>query len=330
MRRLLLRAPHDLVVEEVPDPLPAPGEVLVRVAAAGVCGSDLYGSRGVNDRRRPGTVMGHEVSGTVVGLGDDVETAWLGRAVAVNPVLGCEHCRACRAGERQRCPDKALIGCVPQHPGGFAELLTAPVTALAAWPGPAPLVWGALAEPLAVGLHAVGRLALRDTTVLVVGSGPVALSAGWAGQRGGAQVVVTETEPGRGRLVRSLGLATQRQDQLHPATRYDAVVDCVANEESLHLALRHVRPTGSVVVVGLGATVAPIPVDLLVQGDRALLGSAQYSSASFADAVAWLASGRLDVSPLMGEPQPLTAGPVLFRTWREGDTRPLRSLLAPA
>lgn len=329
MERLLLAGPYDLRVEEVPPPAPGPGEVLVAVAAAGICGSDLHGYRGANDRRRPGTVMGHEVSGTVARLGPGVAAGWLGAPVAVNPVLGCDRCPACRTGQPQRCPGKALIGCVPELPGGFADLLVAPVTALVRWTGPAPLAWGALAEPFAVGLQAAGRLPLRRGSVLVVGSGPVALATAWSAQRGGAVVAVTETDEQRGRLVRSLGLATQRQDELGPAVRYDAVVDCVATEESLGLALAHVRPAGAVVVVGLGAAVAPVSVELLVQRDLTLLGSAQYSRASYADAVRWLASGRLDLAPLLGAPQPLAAGPGLFRDGDDGATRPLRTLLSP-
>jgi len=326
----MLAGPFDLRVEDVPEPLPGPGEVLIRVAAAGVCGSDLYGYRGINDRRRPGTVMGHEVSGSVARLGTGVDPSWLDQRIVVNPVLGCNHCQGCYSGEPQRCPDKALIGCVPRLPGGFAELLIAPVSALVQWAGPAPLAWGAFAEPLAVGLHAVRRLVLPHNSVLVIGGGPVALAAAWSAQRGGAHVTVTETDEHRGRLVRSLGLATQRQDELTPTTRYDSVVDCVATEESLGLTLRHLRPAGAAVVVGLGAAVAPVSVELLVQHDLALQGSAQYSRASYADAVSWLASGLLDVAPLLSDPQPLTSGPELFRTWDDSDSRPVRMLLAPA
>ena len=330
MRRLLLAGPFDLRVEEVAPPEPGPGQVVVQVVAAGVCGSDLHGYRGTNDRRRPGTVMGHEVSGTVARLGPGVDPRWRGERVAVNPVLGCDHCPACRAGEPQRCPDKALLGCVPHLPGGFADLLVAPATALVRWSGPAPLAWGAFAEPLAVGLHAVGRLVLPGSSVLVVGSGPVALAAAWSAQRGGARVAVTETDERRGRLVRALGLATQRQDELAPTDRYDAVVDCVATEESLGVALRHVRVGGQVVVVGLGAASAPLSVELLVQHDLTVQGSAQYSRRSYADAVAWLSSGHLDVAPLLGDPEPLTSGPELFRGWDDSASRPLRALLSPA
>lgn len=329
MRRLLLAGPHDLRVQDVPDPTPGAGEVVLRVAAAGVCGSDLHGYRGVNQRRRPGTVMGHEVSGTVSRLGPGVAEDWLGREVVVNPVLGCEECPRCREGEPQRCPTKVLIGCVPEHPGGFAELMPAPVTALVPWPGPAPLRWGPLAEPLAVGLHAVRRVDVRGRSTLVIGSGPVAIAAAWAAERDGATVTMTLADASRGALLAPLGLATVLQDLIPPARRYDAVVDCVANEQSLELALRHVAPGGPVVVVGLSTATIPVSIELLVQGDRVLLGSAQYSRSSFARAVSWLASGRLDVAPLLGDPQPLVDGPDLFRTWTDNGLRPLRTLLAP-
>lgn len=334
MRRLVLAGPLDLRLEEIEPPEPAAGEVLLGVVAAGVCGSDLHGYRGANDRRRPGTVMGHEVAGRVEGLGAGVEAAWLGRTVAVNPVLGCERCPACRSGAPQRCPDKVLIGCVPEHPGGFAELVVAPVTSLVAWSGPAPGHWAALAEPLAVGLQAVDRAELRGRDVLVIGSGPVAVGAAWAaGRRGAATVTLTVTDGRRRDLLRSLGLTTVPQDQLPAAGGFEVVLDCVASAETLEAALQQVPIGGSVVVVGLAAPTAPISVERLVQGDRALLGSAQYSRGSFATAVRWLSDGRLDVAPLLGEPQPLARGPELFRRWAEtedgGAARPLRTLLVP-
>ena len=328
MEQLRLVAPGHLQLEEQTVPEPGPGHVVLEVAAAGICGSDLYGYRGVNDRRAPGTVMGHEVSGVVRTLGPGVADDWLDRPVVVNPVLGCGRCARCRAGQAQLCPDKALIGCGPAHPGGFATALLVPVTALVAWSGPAPLLWGPLAEPLAVGVEAAERIPLEGREVLIVGSGPVAVATGWAAQRRGASVTVTETDPRRRDLLRSLGLPTLPYG-VAPRRRPEAVVDCVATDDSLAFALRNVVLGGDVVVVGLGAPVAAVPVELLVQGRLGLLGSAQYSAAAFADAAAWAASGRLDLSPILGPPCALREGPTVFEDWDDDPARPLRTLLVP-
>lgn len=329
MKRVVLAKPGELRVEHVPDPTPGPGEATVRVEVAGVCGSDLHGYRGVNDRRQPGTVMGHEVSGTVERVGRDIDRSWLGRVVAVNPTLGCGSCAACRAGEPQRCPTKTLIGCVPEHPGGFAELLLAPVTALVAWPGPAPLRWGAFAEPLAVGLHAVSGLDLTDARVLVIGSGAVGIASALAAQRSGGDVTITDRDDRRAGLLSGLGLSPRPYDTAPAASRYEVVVDCVASDDSLELAIGHTAIAGTVVVVGLAAARASIPIQRLVQSDLRLRGSAQYSRNSYRDAVDWLCSGVLDVSSLLGAPEPLSLAPEIFRGWTDDAERPVRTLLAP-
>jgi len=328
MRRLVLAGPYDLRLVECPLPTVAAGEVLVRVEAAGVCGSDLYGYRGVNDRRPAGTVMGHEVSGTVEQVGEGVEAHWAGLKVTINPVLGCDACAACRAGHPQRCPDKRLIGCTPRHPGGFADYLPAPVTALTPWPGPAPLAWGAFAEPLAVGLHAVGRVAVVGRNVLVIGTGPVGIAAALAVERAGGTATMTEGEPSRSAVLRGLGVSPRDPSAVAAIAPFDVVVDCVANDETLDLALRHLRIGGSAVVVGLAAPLATIAVERLVHGDRSLRGSAQYSRASFDEAVRWLSSGQLDISSLLGW-QPLAEAPAVFRSWDDESERPVRTLLTP-
>lgn len=324
----MLAGPRDLRVEEVAVPTPPAGHALVSVEAAGVCGSDLHGYGGVNARRRLGSVMGHEVSGTVHQVGPGADPRWVGRGVVVNPVLGCDACDACRAGQAQRCPDKLLIGCTLQHPGGFADYLLAPVRALAVWPGPAPLAWGAFAEPLAVGLHAVSHVAVKRQNVLIVGSGAIGVAAALSARRAGGIVTVTQGDEHRIELLRDLGLSCADADTVRRAAPFGVVVDCVASDESLDLALQHLAIGGTVVLVGLAASLAAVSVERLVQGDRMLRGSAQYSRASFLEAVRWLSDGQVDISQLIDR-KPLAEAPALFRRWEDDAPRPLRTLLTP-
>jgi len=330
MRRVVLVAPGRLLVEEVPEPTPAAGEVTVRVEATGICGSDLFGYWGVNERRPPGTVMGHEISGRVEWVGPGVNPAWIGKGVAINPILGCELCKACQGGNPQRCSQKVLIGCVPEHPGGLAEVLAAPARSLELWPGPAPLTWGAFAEPLAVGLHATRSLDLTRATVLVIGSGPIGIATALSARPLAAEVTVTDADEGASTILSSLGISPQPTQAIAASARFDAVFDCVADDDSLALALRHARIEGTIVVVGLGAPRASISIDLLVQGDRGLRGSAQYSRASFRAAVGWLSSGRFDPTPLLSPPQPLSQAPRIFQRWKEDGRRSVRTIFSPA
>lgn len=330
MQRVMLVATGELRLEDVPAPRPGSGEVTLRVEAVGVCGSDVHGYLGYNGRRRPGTVMGHEVSGTVEQVGPDVDPSWRETAVTVNPVLGCERCAACRSGNPQRCPSKILVGCVPEHPGGLAQLLTMPVTALVRWAGPAPLHWGPFAEPLAVGVQAVGGVEVTGARVLVIGSGPIAIAATLSARRAGAAAVtMTEGDEDRRALLLELGLGPRPAAWIAAAAPFDVVVDCVADDASLAQALSQVRIHGSVVVVGLGRPSAAVPIERLVQGDLLVRGSAQYSRASYAEAVQWLSSGRLDVSRLLSPLQPLARAPEIFRDLASAAPRPVKTLLTP-
>jgi len=149
MRQLVFGGPFVLAVEETtPAPL-GPGEIRVAVHSVGVCGSDIHGYAGVNSRRSPGMVMGHEVVGTVCELGPGVDGPALGDAVAVNPIVSCGECELCRAGDENLCERRRIYGCVPGLPGAYADLFAVPAGNAVPFDGPAPLEWGALVEPFA-------------------------------------------------------------------------------------------------------------------------------------------------------------------------------------
>src|ERR1700710_2045653 len=129
MRALVLQDWWKLGVEDRPEPVAAPGEILVRPVATGICGSDIHGYTGENGRRSFGQVMGHETVGTgeAVGGGADVETApAVGAVVTINPVIGCGHCEMCRAGNAQACATKSVIGVTASYTSAFAELVSVP------------------------------------------------------------------------------------------------------------------------------------------------------------------------------------------------------------
>ena len=122
MRALVYHGPHDIRVEERPDPEPGPEEVLLRISATGICGSDLHGYTGENKRRHPGQIMGHETVGRIVALGSGVAGAGLEveRVATVNPVIGCGDCAQCAAGTEQLCPGRKVIGVNREIPSAFA------------------------------------------------------------------------------------------------------------------------------------------------------------------------------------------------------------------
>src|SRR5580693_7184087 len=121
MRILQYNGPWSLSLESAPDPVPAPGEVLVRSDAVGICGSDVHGYTGESGRRKPGMVMGHEVAGTVVETGANVMSLRSGDRVAIFPLLGCGICRHCLAGMEQICPNKRILGVNAGRWGAMAD-----------------------------------------------------------------------------------------------------------------------------------------------------------------------------------------------------------------
>jgi threonine dehydrogenase-like Zn-dependent dehydrogenase len=328
MRRLVLHGVGDLRVEEAPLPVPGPGEVRLSVSAVGVCGSDVHGYRGANTRRRPGTVMGHEVSGIVDAVGPGTDAGLVGAAVAVNPVVGCEHCADCAAGRPQRCATKELIGCVPSRPGGFADAVVVPAGSVYRLRGGVDVRFGAFAEPLATGVHAVAGRVGSGLRVLVIGSGAVGLSASWAAAADGADVCVLDRDGHRAPLAEELGVRPVARAEAM-AVAADLVVDCVASDESLDLAVAAGRVGGTIVVVGLGAPWAQVCVERLVQDERSLVGSAQYTPRDFAAAVDAISTGRFSAAAVLREPEELWSAPAIFRRWGDVDDPPLRVLLAP-
>ena len=166
-----------LRVATTPDPSPARDEVVLRVSACGICGSDLH----ITEDPAPfgiggGYVLGHEIAGEVVALGADVTGLAVGDGVAVVPMRGCGHCARCLAGDPARCPDMVLIG------GGYAEYVTVAARQCRALPAGVALADGALAEPLSVALHCIIRSGMKPgDRVAVLGAGPIGLLvAFWA------------------------------------------------------------------------------------------------------------------------------------------------------
>ncbi|HEX3206723.1 MAG TPA: alcohol dehydrogenase catalytic domain-containing protein, partial [Propionibacteriaceae bacterium] len=157
MKALVLRDYYDIAVEERPDPVAGPGQVVVDVIATGICGSDFHGYSGENGRRHPGQIMGHETVGRVRELATDVAGLTVGELVTVNPVMSCHACPACLSGQEHWCTRRVVLGVAPEIPAAFADRVVVPAANIVPLPDDMPEELGALVEPLAVGYHAVRR-----------------------------------------------------------------------------------------------------------------------------------------------------------------------------
>lgn len=279
MRALVYGGPWKLTVEDRPDPVPGPGEALLRVIATGICGSDLHGFTGENGRRVPGMVMGHETVGRVIGVGPDTPVpAW--DVVTFNPLIACGSCPTCRSGVSYRCPDRRVIGVTPDISAAFADLVVAPVANLVPLsPAVAPEL-GALVEPLAVGRHAIGRAGdVGGKDVLVVGGGPIGQAVALAATTSTAgSVRVSEPTASRRDLLAALDLtALDPSGRSAPANASaDVVVDAVGSSGSIGAALAACRPGGSVVLVGMHEPQLTVPAYMVSVDERSIIGSFSY------------------------------------------------------
>jgi threonine dehydrogenase-like Zn-dependent dehydrogenase len=324
--RLVYQGDRHFQLEETRMPDPGAGEAVIAVAAAGVCGSDVHGYAGLNDRRAPGTVMGHEVAGRVaaVGAGVDLE---LCQQVALWPILACGLCDMCEAGRAHLCRNRHIYGCDPGNPGGFATMLLVRAENLVPLPPGVPSEWGALVEPLAVGHHALALAAPRaEDSVVVIGGGPIGIAAALAASRAGAkEVVIAEPVARRRETLAALGFSSVAPEDA-PAD-VEIAVECVGHEATLRAAIAATRPGGTIVCVGLAALEVSVPMVPLVIEERRLVGSSAYTLDDFRAVAAALGEDGVDLGPMIERRARLSELPEVFEDYAEGRETAVKTLM---
>ncbi|MBN6054120.1 alcohol dehydrogenase catalytic domain-containing protein, partial [Nonomuraea sp. RK-328] len=311
MRAVVFTAPGVVEMRDVPEPVPGPGEVLVHVAASGICGSELHGVR-TPGFRVPPLVMGHEFAGST----DD------GRRVVVNPILSCGRCDLCAAGLRNVCRERRIVGV--HTPGAFAERVAVPAEALV--PVPDALGWTAagIVEPAANAVHAWELAgAPAGARVGVIGAGAIGLACLLVAVSGGAaRVEVADRSEERLAAAARLG-ADAAVTGL--SGEYDVIFDAVGAAVTHEQSLALLRPGGVAVWLGLADSDAGFDAAALVRGEKRVLGSFAYRDADFAAAVDLV--GRWDLSWV--DTFPLDEGAEVFTALMNGRATPVKALLAP-
>jgi threonine dehydrogenase-like Zn-dependent dehydrogenase len=318
MRALVYTSAGQVQVRDEPRPVPGPDEELLTVDASGICGSELHGFRRAG-MRVPPLIMGHEFAGRT---GD-------GRRVVVNPLIVCGTCDGCLAGRPQVCRHRALVGV--QRPGGFAEQVAVPRSALHELPDELPDTAAALVEPLANAVHAwallaePGRTAATDALpagrVGVLGAGPIGLLCALVAARRGANVHVADPSEPRRAAAAMLGLWSS--DVLEE--EFDAVIDAVGLPATRQDSLARLRPAGTAVWLGLAHDTTEILGNSLVRGEQAIRGSFAYTPAEFAEAVAL--APELDLS--WTTEVTLEQSAEVFFSLAEGNTAIIKAVIVP-
>lgn len=331
MRALVWHGPERMSVDELPDPEAGAGEVLLAPEAAGICGSDVEGYVGGQSNRTPPLVMGHELAGTVVAIGAGVDAELRGRRAAVNPLVpGAD----ALAGIEQLSRRRELIGV--HRPGGFASAVRVPARQLRVLPDSADARLGALAEPLANGVHAarIGRAGIEGgptARAAVIGAGTIGLMTLQAARIGGAEwVAVLERHDGRRELAERLGARQSfgaEAELRSAASDLDLVFDAVGAGATRRLAVELLRPGGCAVMIGLATDATSLSFHAVVRNGLTVRGSYAYTGEDYDVALGWLLDGRVGLGEL--EPvQRLESGPEAFAQLAAGPSARLKVFLA--
>jgi threonine dehydrogenase-like Zn-dependent dehydrogenase len=343
MKALVLKEFGSMAVEELPDPVPQSGEVLIEVLATGICGSDIHGFTGENGRRIPGQVMGHESVGRVAALGPGVDEGdngaglSVGQLVTFNPVVIPDEDVTTYAGREQHSPNKYVIGVRQDLVSSFAQLIAVPARNVVPLPEELPVSYGALIEPLAVAVHAVRRVHVQPgQRALVVGGGPIGQSVVLALLMAGVtEIVVSEVEPGRRALVEQLGAASidptagsvPEQVSRVLGGLADVTIDAVGVSRTLADALLSTSLGGSVCLVGMGSPKLDLDAFRVSTEERSVVGSFTYSAQDFADAAAWIATAPAVAAELISREVPLAEAGAAFTALAAHDGTPGKVLV---
>lgn len=301
MRTLVLEEFGRMTLADRPIPVLGRGDVLIRVAYTGICGSDIHGYTGHNGRRSVGQIMGHESSGTIEAFapGEQHDGLTVGDAVTFNPVVLPVEDRAEFADREQHSPAKSVIGVDPSRTASFADYVIVPAVNVLRLADGMPIEHGALVEPTAVALHAIRRAGVSERDrVLVVGGGPIGQSVVLAlAALGVRDVHVTEISPARRALLAEMGVPVidpSTTDPMSVLERHggpvDVAIDAVGSSRSLADALRCTALGGTVCLVGMGEPEVRIDAFQISTSERTVVGSFTYSARDFVDAASVVAS----------------------------------------
>lgn len=323
--------PGEAGIKDVSITRPGPGEVLLRVASCGICGSDIHAFRsdaGFEWVRTPVT-LGHEFSGTIEAIGPDVTRVSLGDRVVAVAIQGCGRCEVCRSGSTQLCPQRVAVGLA--RDGGMAEYAVMPERHLVPVPEGLDLTAAALGEPLSVAVHAMNVRADIEPgqNVVVSGPGPIGILCGMLAQLAGAEVLLTGVgRDSKWRLpaAERVGLRTANLSEApleeHLLRNFgehapDVWVESSGSVKALDSALESVRAGGTIAVVGIYAEEMHFSPTFAVRRELSLLFSYSCNYTDYQTALDLLESGAIDPGPLIST-YPLQHAPDAFEAVGEG------------
>jgi L-iditol 2-dehydrogenase len=343
MKALVLSEYKKLDLVDMPKPQPGDHDLLIRVQACGICGSDVHGYDGSTGRRLPPIVMGHEAAGIVEAVGGAVTGFQLGDHVTFDSTIFCGKCFYCRRGQVNLCDNREIIGVsTPEfrRMGAFAEYVTVPARIAYSLPDDMPFAHAALIEAVSVAVHAVSLTPIAlDDTVVVVGAGMIGLLTQQAALLAGAgRVFVCDVDDSRLEMARSLGATgTFNSKNCDPVAEIrtltsgrgaDVALECVGISSTVKLAIDAVRKGAAVTLVGNVAPTVELGLQSVVTRQIRLQGSCA-SSGEYPACISLISRGAIRVEPLLSAVAPLDDGAEWFRRLYAREPGLLKVVLQP-
>lgn len=342
MKALLLSKYRSLEIAEVPTPAAGTGEVLIRVGACGICGSDVHGYDGSSGRRIPPIVMGHEAAGRLAAVGAGVTGLAEGDRVTFDSTIYCGACGYCKRGEVNLCDHRQVLGvsCGDySRAGAFAEFVAVPARVVYKLPDSISFAEAAMLEAVAVAIHAVSLADISaESAALVVGAGTIGVLILQALRAAGCgRVFVSDVDATRLKLAKELGATDVllADKDVVPEISHrtggvgvDVAMEAVGRDETVNAAIASVRKGGTVVLVGNISPSATLPLQKVVTRQIRLQGSCA-SAGEYPQAIALMGSGAIRVKPLITAIAPLAEGPQWFERLYAREPNLLKVVLTP-
>lgn len=325
MNALTLTEYMKMTYQQVPKPVITANEVLIRVKACGICGSDIHGFDGSTGRRRPPVIMGHEAAGVIEDIGADVKGWAVGDRVTFDSTIYCGHCDYCMKGQVNLCGNRRVLGVSCEdyrRDGAFAEYVAVPAHILYKLPDAVSFDEASLVEPLSVALHAV-NLCPRDlnASVTVVGAGKIGLLVVQTLRAAGyGKIIVIDRNPTHRQLSLEMGadasfdFCPEAVEKVRAETNgegTDIVLEVVGVDESFNLAVQSVRKGGTVVLVGNISPTVSFPMQLVVTRQITLRGSCA-SAGEYPACLDMIARGAIKLEKIISATAPLSDGNAWF------------------
>jgi L-iditol 2-dehydrogenase len=342
LKVLLLSKYRCLELADMDTPVPGEGEVLIRIAACGICGSDVHGYDGSSGRRIPPIVMGHEAAGTVAAVGSGVTGLAEGDRVTFDSTIYCGACTHCLRGDINLCDRRQVLGvsCTEyRRAGAFAEFLAVPARIVYRLPDSISFAEAAMLEAVAVAIHAVSLAPIPGGgTALVVGAGTIGLLVLQSLRACGCtRVLVADIDDSRLKLASEFGamaILSGRTDpipqvlDLTGGTGVDVAIEAVGRNQTVDAAISSVRKGGSVVLVGNVSPEVTLPLQRVVTRQIRLQGSCA-SAGEYPPAIELVATGAIRVKPLISAVAPLEDGPQWFERLYAREPNLMKVVLTP-